>query len=418
MSRKDAYPASVDLRDCPYVPGAGTKPYALVGRSEVVETFTATLDRLQHGRSATAPVITGSRGTGKTVLANTLIGLARERGWFASADEATPESSLPRLIAFMAREVLFEMSARRRFGDRVQRALGVLKAFTSVKAFGVELTIDAKAIPGRADTGELARDLRDLFMELGSLAQAHGVGVVFGLDEIHVLRERELDALHFALHRAAQENLPIAFLSSGLFPSWQNGNEQSGEPSTTPSSYMSRMYAPFYVRLKPLTDEEVSEALIPPAAEEGCAWSAEAVQAIATFSEGNPWLLQMAANATWKLAHGPSIEAEDAVRATQETEHQLREWFFPRLLRDLSEEERRVLAAMAQYGRQGRVPVSALLADDSSAGVVVRVAAQLARRDLVEISTQSGLYVLPESSSLAFTVPRLGSYLRGDTTNA
>lgn len=403
----------MDPRDSPYVPGAGTRPYFLVGREEVVESFEATLDRLERGRSATAPVITGSRGTGKTVLLNTLIDRARERGWFAAVEEVTPGSSLPRLLAFMARDVLFEMSARRRLGDRVQRAFGVLKAFTSVKAFGIEIAIDAEAVPGKTDTGDLARDLRGLFVELGTLARDHGVGVVFGLDEVHVLDERELDALHFALHKAAQDNLPIAFVPCGLFPSWQNGAQKEGSPTTKPSSYVARMYAPFYVRLRRLSAGQVRDALVDPAAAEAAAWTEGAVQVAVEFCEGNPWLVQMLANAAWAAASGSVVEREDVIRAAQDTDQQLREWFMPRLLRDLDEDERSVLTSMARHGKQGAVPFSVLLKDGWDPEHLVRTTARLARRDLVEIDTGDDLWVLIEHNSASFTVPRLGTYLRG-----
>jgi hypothetical protein len=36
----------MDLRDSPYVPGAGTRPYALVGREEIIQDFDGTLERL------------------------------------------------------------------------------------------------------------------------------------------------------------------------------------------------------------------------------------------------------------------------------------------------------------------------------------------------------------------------------------
>ena len=403
----------MDLRNCPYVPGAGTRPHALVGRDEVVESFDATLERLERGRSATAPIITGSRGTGKTVLLNALIRRAGDRGWFTAVEEVTPGSSLPRLMAFMARDVLFEMSARRRFGDRVQRALGVLKAFTGVQAFGIGITIDAEAVPGKTDTGDLARDLRGLFVEIGTLARDHGVGVLFGLDEIHVLAERELDDLHFALHRTAQENLPVAFAACGLFPSWQSGAEKRGAPTTKPSSYVARMYAPFYVRLRPLSDDEVREALVTPAAEEGCSWSDAAVRAAASFCEGNPWLLQMLATSAWKLAEGPTIDEDDVLRAEGETERQLHEWFMPRLLRDLNERERRALVAMARHDGRGPVPFAELLKDGWEHEDLVRTTGQLARRDLVEIDAGPDLWVSVERNAVSFTVPRLGSYLRG-----
>jgi hypothetical protein len=180
----------MDLRDSPYVPGAGTRPYALVGREEIIQDFDGTLERLERGRAATAPVITGSRGSGKTVLLNELLRVAQGRQWFTAIEEVTPGASLAELTAMMARQVLFEMSARKRFADRVQRAFGVLKAFTGVKAFGIELTIDAPSVPGKADSGDLARDLRDLFVELGELGRDHSVGVVFGLDESRARRPR------------------------------------------------------------------------------------------------------------------------------------------------------------------------------------------------------------------------------------
>jgi hypothetical protein len=403
----------MDLRDSPYVPGAGTRPHALVGREDIIESFVATLERLERGRSATAPVITGSRGSGKTVLLNELVGQAQTRGWFTAPEEVTPGSNLPRLAAFMARDVLFEMSARRRFSERVQRALGVLKAFTSVKAFGIELTVDAEAVPGKADTGDLARDLRGLFVELGTLARDHDVGVLFALDEIHALGERELDALHFALHRAAQDNLPIAFVACGLFPSWQSGAEAQA-PSVQPSSYAARMYAPFYVRLKPLSNEHARRALADPAADESCTWTDEALARAIEFCEGNVWLIQMLANATWKTAAGPSITLDDVVRAEGETQEQLDEWFMPRLLRTLDAEERRLLAAMARHSERGAVPFAALLEilDGWDGEEIVRTAAQLARRDLVEIEKGAGAWVNIAHDSVSFTVPRIGLYLR------
>jgi hypothetical protein len=359
-------------------------------------------------------VLTGTRGSGKTVLLNEFVRLARERDWFTAVEEVTPGSSLPRLVAFMAREVLFEMSARRRLGDRVQRAFGVLKAFTGVKAFGIELTIDAQAVPGKADTGDFSRDLRDLFVELGTLARDHQVGVLFGLDEIHALGERELDALHFALHRVGQDNLPIAFVPCGLFPSWQSGEERQGQPTTKPSSYAARMDAPFYVRLRPLNNDETKRALVEPATAEGSSWTDAALRSAIEFCEGNPWLIQMLANAAWKVAPGPAIEHEDVVRAQRDTQQQLDEWFMPRLLRTLDEAETTVLARMATHTGPGPVPFSDLL--QGLAGWdperLVRTTAQLARRDLVEIESGAGLWVSVAHDAVSFTIPRIGPYLR------
>jgi hypothetical protein len=44
---------------------------------------------------------------------------------------------------------------------------------------------------------------------------------------------------------------------------------------------------------------------------------------------------------------------------------------------------------------------------------LVRTTGQLARRDLVEIDAGPDLWVSVERNAVSFTVPRLGSYLRG-----
>lgn len=251
-------------------------------------------------------------------------------------------------------------------------------------------------------------------MELGELGRDHSVGVVFGLDEIHALDDRALDSLYFALHRVAQDNLPVAFVSCGLFPSWQKDSVDSPAPSLTPSSYVSRMYAPFCVRLKPLSAEDARRALVEPAAAEGSSWSSEALASAIDFSEGNAWLLQMLANTAWNVAAGPEIAYEDVVGAQAETESQLGDWFIPRVLRAVSSDERRLLAAMAGLVDRGPTPFAALLErlDDWSPDKLVRTTTQLARRDLVEIKNGAGLWVSIAHDSVSFTVPRLGPYIR------
>jgi hypothetical protein len=52
------------------------------------------------------------------------------------------------------------MSGRHRAQERVRRALGVLKAFSAVSAFGIELNIDAEKVSGTADSGVFERGLR------------------------------------------------------------------------------------------------------------------------------------------------------------------------------------------------------------------------------------------------------------------
>jgi hypothetical protein len=164
------------------------------------------------------------------VLFNEMVRRARERGWYAGAEETVPGTPLVALIALMARDVLLEMSRRHRAAEKVKRAMGVLKAFASVSVVGVRLDINAEAVTGTADTGILELDLRRLFVTIGALAQLQGVGALFALDEVHAIGNSDLYTFNSALHATAQQELPVAFVGAGLFPSWQG----SGPPEEDP----------------------------------------------------------------------------------------------------------------------------------------------------------------------------------------
>ena len=296
----------MDPRVNPYVPGAGVQPAALIGREAIIREFGDGIHRLQHGRPATTPLITGPRGSGKTVLVNHLLETAGRQGWYTAHEEVIPDVTLAQLVAVMAREVLLQMSGRHRAQRQVRRALGVLKAFSAVSAFGIELNIDAERVSGIADSGMFERDLRQLFIEIGELARLQSSGVLIALDELHVLGERGLGTLYSALHQTAQRNLPVALIGGGLFPSWQSGAE-SPDP-TRVSSYPARMTTRSYVRLEPLDPLESSRLLTQTADTKGVAWSEGALGLATDFCEGNPWVLQMVGSESWDAAPGPSID--------------------------------------------------------------------------------------------------------------
>src|SRR5580658_151478 len=142
----------------PYSPGAGTRPPALVGREREIEAMDITLQRLLLGRDGRSQMLTGLRGVGKTVLLNEFELLADGRGYFHEHVEVAEDGVLASALAAAFRRVLLTMDAKRRIGDRVRRALGILKAFSVRLPDGVELNLDVDAVPGPADSGDLASD--------------------------------------------------------------------------------------------------------------------------------------------------------------------------------------------------------------------------------------------------------------------
>jgi hypothetical protein len=387
------------------------RPPALTGREAIIREFEVAIHRLERGRSATTPLITGPRGSGKTVLVNHLLAGAREQGWYTASEEVIPGVPLPRLVAVLAHEVLLQMSGRHRAQERVRRALGVLKAFTSVSAFGIELNIDAENVSGTADSGMFERDLRQLFIEIGEVAKLQSSGVLIALDEMHALGEDGLGALYSALHQTAQRDLPVALLSAGLFPSWQSGAERV-DP-TRVSSYPARMMTRSYVRLEPLNPTEATELLTRTADTQGVTWSNVALRVASNFCEGNPWVLQMVGSASWDAAPGPTIDERAASSACAQVDQQLAQWFFPRLLRSCTGDQLRLLRQIAEFDAW-LVPVGQVTdrSDFEADRRARHLLSELARNDLVSFTNVDQAGLSPYLMSIRFSVPRLRQYLR------
>lgn len=339
----------MDPRDSPYSPGAGTSPGLLVGRERELERFSILIDRLALGRSAEAVLFAGSRGMGKTVLLRECERRAKSAGWFTSFEEVDPDLPLRQVMAFNARDVLYEMSASKRYGDRIKRALGVLKAFTSVGILGVKFNIDAELIPGTADSGVFRRDLLALFRELGQIAASDHSGVVFLLDELHTLRgSEEMAVLDAVIHGMAQDALPVTAVGAGVFsgPGYSDPSEPLGV-----STYAGRLYR--VLRLYRLDNESAAKAIVEPARALGVTLEAGAEQAAVEFADGSPYFLQLIGEQAWEEAAGPSISRDDVGRAARHVSRRLDEEFYPRILHGLDSVAREALLRFAQLGGNG-----------------------------------------------------------------
>ncbi|MGH9296093.1 MAG: ATP-binding protein, partial [Acidimicrobiales bacterium] len=200
----------------PYSPGAGTRPPALVGRDGEIDSMDVALQRLKLGRDGRSQLLTGLRGVGKTVMLNEFEQVSDGRGYFHEHVEVAEDGDLSPRLAAAFRRILLAMDARKRIGERIRRALGVLRGFSLRLPGGLELGIDVEVVSGPADSGDLATDLAGLFSELGEVARDHDTGVLVTIDELHYAHLRTLEALVMGLHRAAQLRLPITVAGAGL----------------------------------------------------------------------------------------------------------------------------------------------------------------------------------------------------------
>ena len=386
----------MDRRTDPYAPGAGTPPPELVGRDALIEDAEVALDRIRNGRAAKGILMVGLRGVGKTVLLNRLLVDAERRGFECVLIEAPENRSLPGALVGPLNSALIRMSrsaAARGVARRARRALVGFVSAMKLTFDDVAFSVDLEKEDGVADSGDLDTDLTALLGVVGEAARARGTALALFVDEMQYVEERQLGALIAALHRAAQLELPVALIGSGLPQLLGNVGRAK--------SYAERMFS--FPEIGPLDLDAAAMALRVPANRLGVSYSAGAIDEILRLTEGYPYFLQEWGSACWRVAAGPAIRRADVEAATPVAVRQLDTTFFRVRLERTTPFERRYLRAMAALGpgphRSGAIA-------DAFGRPVQRLAPTRARL------IAKGMVYGPAHGSTAFTVPLFDRFLK------
>jgi AAA ATPase domain len=376
----------------PYTPDSGVRPQALSGRDTELAHLASVISQLAAGGTERHVLITGLRGVGKTVLLNEFEMMCQEAGWPGETKEVGRATSLATLIGRTTRKALLQMSAKKRTGDMLRRALGALKAF-EVTTGEVSFKLDVAAAVGVADSGDLAEDMRDLFVAVGEAAQEAGLGFALILDEIQNLSRDDYEALIMALHRAKQRRLPVAFVGAGLplIPSL----------TVEAKSYAERMFV--YPSIGELPNAPAREALILPAKQQGVSWEEDAVGEVLAYTEGYPYFIQEYGRRAWALKTGSRITLQDTKNARVLVEADLDESFFEGRIGRLTHAETVYVGAMAALGdgpRSGSAVAKLLNRKSTSLSPV--------RDELM----RSAVIYSPRRGLVDFTVPHCAAFVR------
>ena len=392
----------------PYAPGAGQRPPELAGRGRELDAFDVVLERVARGRPERSLVLTGLRGVGKTVLLNALRSSAVRADWGTGKFEARPEQRLRRPLAAAAHQAVRELGHPR--GDEVDHVLGIIKSFALRDVPpGAKLRdrwqpgIDVPAVPGRADSGDIEIDLVELFTDIGGLAADVGKGVAFFIDEMQDLDPEDVSALCASCHEISQSGLPVIVVGAGLphLPAVLSASK----------SYSERLFR--YQRIDRLPREAADQALVGPAADEGCSFAPEALEAMYAVTAGYPYFIQAYGKAVWDLAPRSPITADDVAVAAPEAESELAVGFFGSRYERATLGERDYLMAMADVAVAqasiGEVEGDAVLSSDVAAALGKKPQSLSPARDSL---LKKGLVYSGERGRIAFTVPHFGRYLR------
>ncbi|WP_427869502.1 AAA family ATPase [Leucobacter luti] len=380
----------------PYTPNAGARPEAVVGREVQTRAFEVLLQRLETGRTSQSLVITGLRGVGKTVLLNELRSIALDRNWNVIELEASKsdESAFRKTLATRMKAALLQLSPRARWSRRFERAGGALSAFAvSVDVDGTwSLGWNVPPSEGIADHGDLALDLTDLLVEVGTAAREADRGIVISIDEVQFLKRPQLEAIIQAIHKTVQRKLPITFVGAGL--------PQIAELAGDAKSYAERLFK--FPAIGSLDEDDAVEAIRGPAQAEGVEWDELAIRFAVRVTKGYPYFIQELGYQAWEIATGDSITLEAVQMAVEAYEAKLDSSFFRVRLDRATPLQTAYMRAMAQLG-----PEPQKAADVAS--IMGRESTQVGptRAELIDM----GLLYTPEHGYAAFTVPDFDRYM-------
>lgn len=378
----------------PFAPGAGSQPPELAGRDEIIDEALIALKRTMQGRHARSQMLLGLRGTGKTVLLNTIENAAEGNGYYASVIEAPEDKPLTELLYPRMQQTLRKISLVTNAKAHAYAATKALRSFAS--AFKIQmgdLSVSVDPEPGVADSGNLEYDLTDMFVAIGEAAKAANSGWCLLIDEVQYLKEHELAALIVALHKTGQKQLPVIFFGAGL--------PQLAGLSGDAKSYAERLFS--YPKVGPLDREAALKAINGPIREEEEKITPTALEKVVEITEGYPYFLQEWGFQAWNAADQSPIDDSDITAATTTALRRLDEGFFQVRFDRLTPKEREYVVAMSQLGK----------GPYRSSDVAERLnepPSKLGPRRAQIIA--KGMIYSPQYGDIDFTVPMFDDYLR------
>ena len=377
----------------PFTPSAGRQPPELAGREGVLERAEITLRRVKGGRHDRSALLIGLRGVGKTVLLNRIFEMAENEAYQTAYLEAPENKPLAEILAPPLRQILLRLDLRKGAADKVQKAIGALRAFASVFEIKIgDIGVGIKTA-GTADSGALAADITDLLVAVGEAAREKDAAVAIFIDELQYVGADELAALIAALHRVSQLDLPLLLFGAGL--------PQLHAIIGDAKSYAERLF--HFESISALPEKDAIAAIKKPIEEEGEKIDPDALRSILHLTKGYPFFLQQWGKHAWNAADHSPIANDDVRAATPGAIAELDDGFFRVRMERLSPSEKKYLRAMAELGpgphASGDVAAKLGRKVESVGPVRSKIIAK-------------GVAYTPTYGDIAFTVPMFDEYLK------
>jgi len=378
----------------PFTPGAGALPPELAGRNHIIEDGEVLTGRILLGRYERSILLIGLRGVGKTVLLRHLAENAREKHVTPVIMEARGDKGDVEELSLRLKEALTTIDFTTRVKASVNFAFSALRNF--VKSFSInigEVGFSVDLADGFASSGRMEIDLSEVLIACARAAQEAGTVIGLYVDELQNLNIEAVRGIIVALHRSAQEGLPLYLVGSGL-PSIKGLVGKS-------KTYAERMFR--YEEIGALLERDSNAAIAIPLNANGIDIDAAAISAVFAHTKGYPYFLQEFGYEIWMDATKPRVTVEDVQRIAPAVERRLDENFFDVRFERVSNVERQALRIMADFPGES-VSVAELASRmERPIHAFSPVRASLIRK---------GMVFSPAHGLISYTVPLFGEYMK------
>jgi type II secretory pathway predicted ATPase ExeA len=306
----------------PFRPTFGSSPPKLAGRDEDLLLFADAIDE-GPGSPARSILVLGQRGTGKTVMLNSLEDVAKSHGWLTISD--TAHDGMIHRVNDRVTELLHEHDA-----DGEDRSLTSVSAPLGMGSISWATEEQYARVLG----------LRGRLTRLVDIVQQQGTGVFITVDEVHGSTPHELRELATIVQHTVREDRNLAFAVAGL-------------PAAMSEVLVNDPVLTFLRRSERFTlgtvdPSDVRDALLNPIVDAGRTISNDALDAAVTATEGYPYMIQLAGYHAWRQhPDTQEISFADVEAAYPIMIEKLGSQVLDPALQPLSDIDRRFLAAMA-----------------------------------------------------------------------
>ena len=357
----------------PFTPTFGRQPYELAGRTELIDDVVYGLSN-QPGDPNRATIFIGPRGSGKTVLLDTIAAIAEEMGWIQASVSAHDG---------MLREIASQLHTK----SPHPLSEEVRSYITSVQAGPIGITRSVEPVE---------TTWRTLLTGIVSELNEQGVAVLFVVDEVDPKCEELIRLVEIFQHFVREER-DVALLLGGL---------PSKVSALLMDDYVSFVRRAFQRPLEPIMDIDVAHALKQTIQGNGRDIEPDALEMAVQAARGFAFAIQLVGYYLWRDGGASGvITAEEAKDAIKRAQLEFERSIVQPTLRDLTVRESEFLNAMVLDEGPSRTSVIA-----SRMGISLTNAANLRKR-LIAHGIINDIHL----GEVEFLMPQLKDYLREHT---